>query len=247
MDRVDAVFLSVQPHAAAGGVDAVRPDRGRPSGRPADCRPALRRLRGCCARRARSNRCSRSRCRTSRRWRETRGDRAGRRDPPPVGESRWQFPPPSRWPDGDVIAAGGDLEPATLIAAYRAGPLPDGRRRARAGARLVVAGSARHRAARRPARHPVDAAEREALRGSHRHLLRRRHPRAAAIRRARAAGSPRTSSRPTRRCTSSDGRTASRSSIARAARRRPVRRAHQRAVRGRVDVPPCSATRRRWR
>jgi len=47
-----------------------------------------------------------------------------------VGDSRWKFPPPSEWPDGDVIAAGGDLAPATLVAAYRQGLFPmavDGR------------------------------------------------------------------------------------------------------------------------
>ncbi len=44
--------------------------------------------------------------------------------PDPVGESRWKFPPPSEWPDGDVIAAGGDLAPATLVAAYRQGLFP---------------------------------------------------------------------------------------------------------------------------
>ena len=50
--------------------------------------------------------------------------------PGPVGDSRWKFPPPSEWPDGDVIAAGGDLAPATLVAAYRQGLFPmavDGR------------------------------------------------------------------------------------------------------------------------
>jgi leucyl/phenylalanyl-tRNA---protein transferase len=44
--------------------------------------------------------------------------------PRPVGESRWKFPPPVEWPDGDVIAAGGDLAPATLVAAYRHGLFP---------------------------------------------------------------------------------------------------------------------------
>jgi leucyl/phenylalanyl-tRNA--protein transferase len=44
--------------------------------------------------------------------------------PEPVGQSRWIFPPPSQWPDDDVIAAGGDLEPATLIGAYRQGIFP---------------------------------------------------------------------------------------------------------------------------
>jgi leucyl/phenylalanyl-tRNA--protein transferase len=41
--------------------------------------------------------------------------------PRPVGPSRWSFPPPSQWPAGDVIATGGDLEPSTLIHAYRRG------------------------------------------------------------------------------------------------------------------------------
>jgi leucyl/phenylalanyl-tRNA--protein transferase len=44
--------------------------------------------------------------------------------PQPVGESRWSFPPPERWPDGDLIAVGGDLEPATLINAYSRGIFP---------------------------------------------------------------------------------------------------------------------------
>ena len=44
--------------------------------------------------------------------------------PQPVGTTRWSFPPPSEWPDGDVIAVGGDLGPATLIAAYRQGIFP---------------------------------------------------------------------------------------------------------------------------
>ena len=44
--------------------------------------------------------------------------------PRPVGESRWKFPPAVEWPDGDVVAAGGDLAPATLVAAYRQGLFP---------------------------------------------------------------------------------------------------------------------------
>src|SRR5438094_2618904 len=44
--------------------------------------------------------------------------------PQPVGASRWSFPPPSQWPDTDLIAAGGDLEPATVISAYRQGIFP---------------------------------------------------------------------------------------------------------------------------
>jgi leucyl/phenylalanyl-tRNA--protein transferase len=44
--------------------------------------------------------------------------------PQPVGAPRWWFPPSSEWPDGDLIAAGGDLEPQTLINAYRKGLFP---------------------------------------------------------------------------------------------------------------------------
>jgi leucyl/phenylalanyl-tRNA--protein transferase len=44
--------------------------------------------------------------------------------PRPVGESRWKFPSALDWPDGDVIASGGDLAPATLVAAYRQGLFP---------------------------------------------------------------------------------------------------------------------------
>jgi leucyl/phenylalanyl-tRNA---protein transferase len=52
--------------------------------------------------------------------------------PQAVGDSRWQFPPPSQWSGHDVVATGADLEPDTLIAAYRRGlfpmPLPTPRR-----------------------------------------------------------------------------------------------------------------------
>jgi leucyl/phenylalanyl-tRNA--protein transferase len=41
-----------------------------------------------------------------------------------VAETRWRFPPPIDWPDGDIVAAGGDLEPSTLVAAYRQGLFP---------------------------------------------------------------------------------------------------------------------------
>jgi leucyl/phenylalanyl-tRNA---protein transferase len=49
-------------------------------------------------------------------------------EPPP---SVWEFPPASRFhPDDDLVATGADLEPGTLLAAYRAGlfPMPVGRR-----------------------------------------------------------------------------------------------------------------------
>jgi leucyl/phenylalanyl-tRNA--protein transferase len=40
------------------------------------------------------------------------------------GTTRWSFPPPDAWPDNDIIAMGGDLEPATIISAYRSGIFP---------------------------------------------------------------------------------------------------------------------------
>src|SRR5262249_30421010 len=44
--------------------------------------------------------------------------------PKPVGDSPWSFPPSSAWPDDDLVAIGADLEPSTLIAAYRVGLFP---------------------------------------------------------------------------------------------------------------------------
>jgi leucyl/phenylalanyl-tRNA--protein transferase len=44
--------------------------------------------------------------------------------PAAVGPSRWWIPPSSQWPDSDLIAIGGDLEPPTLIGAYRQGVFP---------------------------------------------------------------------------------------------------------------------------
>jgi len=44
--------------------------------------------------------------------------------PAAVGLARCAFPPPAAGPAQDVIAAGGDLEPATLISAYRCGLFP---------------------------------------------------------------------------------------------------------------------------
>ena len=41
-----------------------------------------------------------------------------------MGASSWRFPPPSEWPDDDLITAGGDLAPATLLTAYRNGIFP---------------------------------------------------------------------------------------------------------------------------
>jgi leucyl/phenylalanyl-tRNA---protein transferase len=44
--------------------------------------------------------------------------------PQPVGESRWWFPPSAGWPEGDLVNVGADLEPSTLIDAYRRGLFP---------------------------------------------------------------------------------------------------------------------------
>jgi leucyl/phenylalanyl-tRNA--protein transferase len=44
--------------------------------------------------------------------------------PQPVGPNRWVFPPRADWPEEDIIVLGGDLEPSTVIAAYRRGIFP---------------------------------------------------------------------------------------------------------------------------
>ncbi|HUQ68448.1 MAG TPA: leucyl/phenylalanyl-tRNA--protein transferase [Planctomycetaceae bacterium] len=44
--------------------------------------------------------------------------------PRPTGATRWLFPPPDEWPDNDIIGIGADLEPETLISAYRGGIFP---------------------------------------------------------------------------------------------------------------------------
>jgi len=44
--------------------------------------------------------------------------------PHAVGQCTWSFPPPAQWPDQDVVATGADLDPATLIGAYRHGLFP---------------------------------------------------------------------------------------------------------------------------
>ena len=44
--------------------------------------------------------------------------------PRPVGPSRWRFPPADDWPPQDLIAAGGDLDPGTVVGAYRRGIFP---------------------------------------------------------------------------------------------------------------------------
>jgi leucyl/phenylalanyl-tRNA--protein transferase len=44
--------------------------------------------------------------------------------PQPVGDSRWRFPPASQMPDDDLISVGGDLQPSTIVNAYRRGVFP---------------------------------------------------------------------------------------------------------------------------
>jgi leucyl/phenylalanyl-tRNA--protein transferase len=46
--------------------------------------------------------------------------------PQPVGQNRWRFPAPSKWPDSDLVELGGDLAPSTVIDAYRRGIFPMG-------------------------------------------------------------------------------------------------------------------------
>ncbi len=46
--------------------------------------------------------------------------------PRPVGKSRWRFPPLPEWPDSDLVELGVDLEPSTVIDAYRRGVFPMG-------------------------------------------------------------------------------------------------------------------------
>ena len=113
--------------------------------------------------------------------------------PQPVGESRWRFPLPSELPAGDLRERRRrSCSLRRWSHAYRRGHLPDGSDRDAGGDRLVVAGPAGHPAARRAARHAVDAAELQEVRDSRRHLFCARHPRAAPIHRAKTAGSAKT-------------------------------------------------------
>lgn len=42
----------------------------------------------------------------------------------PVGPPRWRFPAASELPEGDLVSIGGDLEPETIVDAYRHGIFP---------------------------------------------------------------------------------------------------------------------------
>jgi leucyl/phenylalanyl-tRNA--protein transferase len=44
--------------------------------------------------------------------------------PAALAPCQWAFPPVSAWPEEDLIITGGDLEPATLAAAYQRGIFP---------------------------------------------------------------------------------------------------------------------------
>lgn len=44
--------------------------------------------------------------------------------PQPVEPSRWRFPLASALPEGDLVSVGGDLEPSTIVSAYRQGIFP---------------------------------------------------------------------------------------------------------------------------
>ena len=112
--------------------------------------------------------------------------------------------------DSGVVGIGADLEPGTLLAAYRPGlfPMPVRRRRA---ARLVVARPPRRPPARRAARQPLAAPVVPPLRGPHRHRLRRRSStRCADPRRPARLDQPANHATPTAAAPSSAGPTASR-------------------------------------
>ena len=130
---------------------------------------------------------------------------------PPVSRRRRRGPSRRRsgGPDDDLVAIGADLEPGTLLAAYRAGlfPMPfDGDRRAVAGGARSTAGCCRStgcgvsRSLRRSARGSRSASTPPSTRWS---------PRAPTPA-APAAGSTTTSGRRTSACTSSAGCTPSR-------------------------------------
>lgn len=52
------------------------------------------------------------------------GSSGWNRAPQPVPPCQWEFPSADDMPDADLVATGADLEPSTLIAAYRRGIFP---------------------------------------------------------------------------------------------------------------------------
>ena len=124
---------------------------------------------------------------------------------PGTASATWPRPGPGE----DLLGVGADLEPGTVLAAYRAGlfPMPVSRRGAD---RLVVAGPARRPAAGRAAGQPVAARSLPALRDPGRHGVRRGVAGLRRPARPRRLDHARSRARPTAGCTSSAGRTASR-------------------------------------
>ena len=114
--------------------------------------------------------------------------------------------PPDDHPH-DAWGLGADLEPGTLLAAYRAGLFP-----MRVEGDLVWWSPVRRAVIPVDGLHalPVAAAGRAWLRDPRRHGVRRRHPRLRRSRDGRTAGSTPASSPPTPACTSSAGPTPSR-------------------------------------
>lgn len=75
----------------------------------------------------------------------------------PLPPCRWGFPAGDEMPDADLVAIGADLEPSTLIAAYRAGIFP-----------MPIGGPLRGvpiRLLRRPLNAPLNARRREPVMG----------------------------------------------------------------------------------
>lgn len=54
----------------------------------------------------------------------SRSTRAWTAVPRPLGPARFRFPPAAFWPDDDLVAVGGELDPATILDGYRRGVFP---------------------------------------------------------------------------------------------------------------------------
>ena len=115
------------------------------------------------------------------------------------------MPDPSDEPGEDLVAVGADLEPGTLLAAYRAGlfPMPVDPHRRRVEDGVVLARPSWHHPARRAARQPVAAPEHAPTSRSGWTPASPTSCEPAATRIGRAAGSPSRSSRPTPSCSGS--------------------------------------------
>ena len=146
-------------------------------------------------------------------------------EPPPT---RWRLPQPVDGPD-DLIGIGADLEPGTLLAAYRRGLFPMPVRRRRLG--LVVARPARRPALRRPAGHALAAAVGAPLRAARRHGLPGGDDRLRPVQPAGRLDHARVRRRLPRVTPSGLGPQRRSLVAGRPARRRAVRGRHRRAVR----------------